>query len=272
MKRYVSRYLKSVALIYLWFPVVYLLIAGVLFDVPPAACVSILLSPGFIIVSVFSILSGYALWEVRRWGWYLFVIDNFLIAYLNAVVVTDYGESHHRVIAYFCFVAAQIALGYRVSREIRVPYFFPKIRWWESNPRYRLSVPVALARVSGPLEGQILDLSMGGCFVKVRGDLALDEFVNVEFEVFGFKVECRGVVVWRTHSTVTHPRGVGIKFLQPTKPQRRALRQVTLRLRKIAALYRRSRYLMSQEDFVKQLEKLESQRGKSTSDPKRLPG
>ena len=265
MKLYISRFLKSVAFFYISFPLSYLVIAALLFDVPAANCMSVLLSPGYLLVSLLSVLTGYALWEMRRWGWYLFVADGFLIAYLNAVVVTDYGESHHKVVAFFVSVLVQLAVAYRVGREIRVPYFFPKIRWWESNPRYRLSVPVKLARMGSEIDGQILDLSMGGCFVKVRNDVALDELLSVSFEIFTFKVECQGTVVWRTQSTVTHPKGVGIKFRPHTKPQKRALKQVTLRLRKIAALYRRSRYLMSQEEFLKQLQELESGSKKSVS-------
>jgi hypothetical protein len=64
-------------------------------------------------------------------------------------------------------------------------------------------------------------------------------------------------VVWRTQSTVTHPKGVGIKFRLESKQQRRVLRQITTRLRKIASLYRRSRYLMSQDEFLKRLDELE---------------
>ena len=65
-------------------------------------------------------------------------------------------------------------------------------------------------------------------------------------------------MVWLTQSTVTHPKGVGIKFSLETKLQRRALRQVNARLRKIASLYRRSRYLMSQDEFLKRLDELEN--------------
>ena len=83
------------------------------------------------------------------------------------------------------------------------------------------------------------------------------ELVEMSFKVFGLAVDCKGTVVWRTQSTVTHPKGVGIKFSLETRPQKRVLRQINGRLRKIASLYRRSRYLMNQDEFLKRLDELE---------------
>ncbi|MGZ3709071.1 MAG: PilZ domain-containing protein, partial [Bdellovibrionota bacterium] len=131
-------------------------------------------------------------------------------------------------------------------------------RWWESNPRYRLSVPVRLSSGENQIEGEILDLSAGGCFIKLRHELTQDQAVGVQFRVFAHDLDCKGTVVWRTQSTVTHPKGIGIKFEQLPRTQRRTLRLITKRLRKISAFYGRSRYLMNQEDFLKHLEELEA--------------
>jgi hypothetical protein len=247
------------------FPLTYLVSAALLFDIPVASCGKILLSPFFYLLSLLAVLVGYGLWEMRHWSWYWMLVTNILIAYENAVVTHQYAESHHKVLAYIASLLLIAALMNRVSREVRVPYFFPKIRWWESNPRYKLSVSARVGRPSSVkqgevdpvLEGEILDLSMGGCFLKLRTELEQGELVTLNFKVFGMVVECNGNVVWRTRSTVTHPKGVGVKFVVSTRPQKRVLRQINARLRKIAALYRRSRYLMSQEDFIKRLDELE---------------
>jgi hypothetical protein len=265
VKDYTSKVLKTVAVVYMAFPLSYLAATAILFDIPAAGIGRILLSAFFYLLSGLAITTGYGLWEMRRWAWYLMLGVNILIAYENANVLHSFGESHHPVLAYIASLLILSGLMHQVSREIRVPYFFPKIRWWESNPRYKLSVPVHVVRPSvgklgepdPAIEGEILDLSMGGCFVKLRSELKQDEMVTLTFRVFGMTVESKGTVVWRTQSTVTHPKGIGIKFSLPTRPQKRVLRQVTGRLRKIATLYRRSRYLMSQEEFMRRLDELE---------------
>lgn len=243
------------------FPLAYLLSVAICFDIPFSACIQVLLSPVFYITSALAIAVGYGLWEMKRWAWYLLIITNIFIGYSNAVIVHDYSESHYKGLVFFTSVVVMIGVVLRLSREIRVPYFFPKIRWWESNPRYRLSVPVQMKHGQlGAIEGQILDLSLGGCFIKLRSDIRQDDVVELGFKVFDHPMSCQGVAVWCTQGAVTHPRGVGVKFVNLDKEQRRALRLITRRLKKIATFYRRSRYLLSQDDFNKKLEEIESRK------------
>lgn len=259
MKHYTSKVLKSVAIFLLSFPVTYIILAGILYDISLGACGGILLSPFYYIVSVTVVIAGYGIWEMRRWSWYLFIISQVLVGYENAVLVLSYGESHHKSLAFGVSLILQLGLIFRVAREIRVPYFFPKIRWWESNPRYKLSVPVKLTRKNeNVIQGEILDVAGSGCFVKLRAEVSPDEPLYLNFEVFGYQIQCEGIAVWIAQSTVTHPKGVGIKFYALSRSQRRAFRAVSKRLKKISTLYRRSRYLMSQEEFLKNLEQIEN--------------
>lgn len=265
VKDYTSKFLKTMALAYMTFPVSYLVVAALLFDIPLSNLAGVPLSPFFFFLSILAICAGYGFWEMKHWAWYLLIGVNVLMAYENAVVVHAYSESHHKIIAYIASLLILAGSMHRLSREVRVPYFFPKIRWWESNPRYKLSVPVRVCRptagqlgVPDPaLDGEILDLSMGGCFIKLRTELRHGETVALSFKVFGLVIDCDGTVVWRTQSRVTHPKGVGVKFTISTRAQKRNLRQINGRLRKIAALYRRSRYLMSQDEFMKRLDEIE---------------
>lgn len=261
VKRYTSRFLKSVALAYMAYPMTYMLFAAVLFDIPAKACVSLLLSPFYYLLSFCAVMAGYGLWEMRRWGWYIFLLANILTGYANALLLTDYGTTHHKVIAFGFSIAVLVLLVYRVSREVRVPYFLPRIRWWESNPRYRLILPCALERSGGEkVDAEILDLSVSGCFIKMKSDVQQDEILDIKFTVFGEPIECRGVVVWRTQSAVTHPRGIGIKFVAVPKPTRRALKAADQRLKKIALLYRSYRYLMNQEEFLRRMTELQTEK------------
>ena len=241
------------------FPLTYLLVAAVLFDIPASECMRVLLSPMYYFVALWVIAAGYGLWEMRRWGWYIFLVAEVAIIYENAYLVSNHSESHHKIVAFALSVVFVGFIFIRAKREIRVPYFFPRIPWWESNPRYKIALPVKLSRGDGALmEGEILDLSMGGCFIKLRTDFEMNEVIAVKFSVFGRAVECEGNVVWRTQTSVTHPKGVGVKFRPFKGENRKFLRQVTLRLQKITALYRRSRYLRNQDEFIKTLEELQS--------------
>jgi hypothetical protein len=104
-----------------------------------------------------------------------------------------------------------------------------------------------------------MDLSIAGCFIKLRSDLKQHESLKLHFVIFNIPVECHGVIVWRAQSGVTTPKGIGVKFLPLSRLQKRSLRQVTHRLKRIANFYRRSRYLLSQDEFLKRLRELESE-------------
>jgi Tfp pilus assembly protein PilZ len=258
LKRYTSRFFKSLALFYVSLPLAYILIVAVLFDVSATSCLRILLSPFYYFVGFVTVVAGYGLLEMRRWAWYWFIAANILIAYQTALIANDYAETHHQVFAYLAVLVGLVFTTIRVAKEVRVPYFFPRIPWWESDPRYRLSVPVTITFPRGePIQGEILDLSLGGCFIKVRAEVYQDEIVLVEFTVLGQKLQLTGAVVWRTQSTVTHPKGVGVKFTEMDRRHRRSLRGITRKLRRATALSRKQRYLMNQEEFLKRLEKSE---------------
>ncbi len=239
-------------------PVAYIVLAATLFDIPLSNCARILLSPFYYITVFLGVLTGYGLWEMKRWSWYCFVVTQILVAYSNASYVFNYSESHHKTFGLLIAIILQIILVLRVDREVRVPYLFPRIRWWESNPRLRLSCPVILTRKSGEMiEGEILDISLAGCFIKLRQDLLPDESIYLKFKIFGFDIECEGIAVWLAQSAVTHPKGVGFKFGFLPKGQKRNLRNVQKRIRKISNFYRRARYWMTQDEFMSQLEALE---------------
>ena len=267
MKQYTSRFLKSVSLCYMAFPAVYLVIAALLFDIPGRACVSVLLSPFYYLLSLLAMAVGYGFWEMRRWAWHLFVAANILIVYANAVLVADHGTTHHKWIAFVFSFFALCALSVRVTREVRVPYFLPRIRWWESNPRYRLSIPVKVSAKTQDsmgfetaLDGEILDLSTRGCFIKIRHEYRMDSPVRLNFSSYGLSFEFEGAVVWRPQSTVTHPKGLGVKFGAMPRAQKRNLRAVEQRLRKIASFYRSHRYLMNPEEFSDRMRELSTLR------------
>ncbi len=261
MKHHISKFLKSLAIFFIGFPVFYIVLAAALYDIPFNKCVGVLLSPFYYGVSLCVVFVGYGFWEMKRWSWYLFLLSQVFIGYENAILVNGYAESHHKILIFIVGSLLQIGLVFRVAREVRVPYFFPRIRWWESNPMYRLSVPVNLDwKLDKSLDGEILDLSLVGCFIKLRADLAENEHLVLKFNIYGYELKCEGKVVWCAQSAVTHPKGIGVKFNILTRTQRRSLRVISRKLKKVSKLYRTSRYLMSQEEFLKNLKLIEGEK------------
>lgn len=272
MKKYSSRLLRAIAKGYLVFPVLFPLVSTGLYGVPFNKWVPVFLSPFYYILCASAMMTGYGLSEMRRWGWYLFTITNLLIIYYNALIAATDGLAESRGAAFLGVVFAIVFLTYRVSKEIRVPYFFPRIRWWESNPQYKLCLPALVKRPHNEewLEADILDISPDGCFLKFGYEAINDEPVEVEFKAYGLSFHCSATVVWRTQTTVTLPKGVGVKFGGMTKTQKRRLKILTQHLEKISTLNLKKRYILTSEEFEKQLEALQKTQLSDAVSKKRL--
>lgn len=256
MKQYASPFLKTVAFAYLAFPVVVFPGLVVLFNISWEQVFQLFISPTFYLLTGWMVVAGFGLWEMRRWSWYIFLIANAWLLYWSASVLVQYSRTDHKAGSFLMVLTAVIVLVARVAGEVRVPYFYPRIRWWETNPRFRLSVPVQIKVGDRTLKGEIMDISRGGCFVRMREELKIDEKIELGFAVFQTPFKCPGIIVWRSKSTVTHPKGCGIKFMAMPRDQRKALRLVEGRLKRISAFYRSSRLLMEPAEFSQRMEEL----------------
>jgi hypothetical protein len=256
LKQYASPFLKAVAFAYLAFPVIVFPALVVLFNVSWEQVFRLLVSPFFYFLTVWMIVAGFGLWEMRRWGWYVFLGANVWLLYWCAWILAQHARTDHKGGLFMIVFVVLCGLAFRVAREIRVPYFHPRIRWWETNPRYRLSVAVQVKVGDRALKGEILDVSRGGCFIKLREEVKEGEKIDLQFSIFQTQFKCAGTVVWRSKSTVTHPKGCGIKFQAMNREQRKSLRLVEARLKRISSFYRSSRLLMEPAEFSQRMEEL----------------
>lgn len=237
-RRYTSRTLHAIAYVWMSFPITYFIYAVTVLALNMAGLVRVALSPGYWAICAITVVAGYGVLKIRWYGWHLFVFSNLLIAYETAVDLAHNSVGDVKTAVFFLTALLQLSVLYLVGREIRVPYFLPRIRWWESDPRYKLSVPTKLHREDhSEFEGEIMDLSVGGCFVKTHAYLAPDEPLTLDFSLFESPLHCAGRVVWRTESTVTHPRGIGVKFEGLNKETLFCLKQATHKLKKLARVY-----------------------------------
>jgi hypothetical protein len=259
VKEHTSKFLRAIAYLYLAFPVTYLVYAALLFNLSPARTSRIFFSFSYWALAATGIAVGYGLREMTRWGWHVFLLNALFVGYANALIAIRYSESNNPFLAFLVSILLLAGLVVRLGKEVRVPYFLPRIRWWETNPRYKLVVPVKVERQGSGFAGEILDLSMGGCFIKSRNDLTQNERILVRFEVFGEALEIGGTVVWRSQSSVTHPKGVGVKFDALDLLQGKILKATTLHLKKISAV-QGARNKMSPAAFNAEMTKLKEHR------------
>ena len=108
-------------------------------------------------------VSGCSLLFVRRWSWGLGLLTLCLITVYNLVMLKQFLMLGP--IAVFLMIASTIGLAaFLYFSEFRKPYLNPRLRWWETSPRFRAELPVALQGQSEP--AILVDISRTGLLLE----------------------------------------------------------------------------------------------------------
>jgi hypothetical protein len=239
LNRHGASWLKFIGWIYLAFPLTYTSFIGLLFDVPVGKLFGLFLTPSFYLLNAFAIATGYFLFFNRRWAWQLSVATHILIIFYTLSILLKMAETHHPFSA-FLFSAAMVGLlTWLLRSELKKPYIVPRIRWWESDYDQEHVIPVKVTFRDQEYEGELMDLSVDGAFIKMGQWPACEEAVHLSFEVYHKKLALDGVTVWLAEDRVVHPKGIGVKFLPMDRQARRRLKLAAYRIERALGLRNR---------------------------------
>jgi len=236
-----SRTLWVATLFMIAFPLVYPSFTAMLFQFGSKGVVSLGLSPFFYLTSALWVASGIGIQTLRHWSWYTFGVAEALTVYLNAWSLVANSESEYKVFAFGVILLVQYLAFKLVARELRVPYLFPRIKWWESGIAGMHHVQARILHPRGPegvFEAQLLDVSPKGCFLKIPVDFGFGEAVRIRVAAYEQEIDLPGIIVWNAKSSVTHPKGIGVQFGVLERAQRRKLRQIAKQFNQEKALTR----------------------------------
>lgn len=117
-------------------------------------------------------------------------------------------------------------VSYFLFPGVRATYFNRRLRWWETRPRYKVSVDGAVSRSEGAQDAcEILDVSVGGVFLRMLAErpMQLGEMTKVAFEVEGYRVEIDGKIV---HQGRILKNSFGLQFTDRNRARLRTVAQM----------------------------------------------
>jgi hypothetical protein len=135
-------------------------------------------------------------------------------------------------------------------RFTHFPYFSPRIRWWESDPRFLFSVKSQLLYNDSEIKGNILDINSRGCFVKMFERIPLNEPISLEFSLFDEPYKLKGKIVNHGELSVTHPRGLGILFDIDHEETYNDLKRAAQNLRRLNRTYNKITFQKRWNEFA----------------------
>lgn len=236
-----SRLLKAFIYLHWFFPLGYIIVLTALYNFPASKSLGVFFDPYFLARSGFAVWLGWLLHRSKPWAWHVFVLHSILII-VEQIYVGIYLAENNTPWVSVLLASTCVLIGLvLVKFEFRVPYYSPKIAWWEADPRYKISVPVEIVQKESQFEAEILDISASGCFVKISDHLPIDETLTLKFSLFEDEYDLNGATVWHAESALTHPRGVGIRFQKLDKSEYTRLKKTVRKLHYLSQKLRRVR-------------------------------
>lgn len=172
-------------------------------------------------------LVALGIWLVVKWGYYLFIAFSLTILGHNFYMLIE-SQSYNRYIVLLFQVTTLSVVGFFLQKHITAPYFNPKLKWWESLPRYKVDLMGKVKAGREVFEAEILDISKGGCFVKAGSKLTINQTIAIEFAHKKDEFSAKGVVLWVSEKVKD---GYGIKFEQVGVKEKWILQSILKNLR-----------------------------------------
>ena len=156
-------------------------------------------------------IAGVAIFAVKNWSLPVFIV----CAGTNMLINIVTWHLMPGQFGFWMLIGANslniLVVVYMLSPEVRVLFLNPKMRWWESKPRYPVKIDAILS--GGPLleKCTIIDISEGGVFVGANKDLKIGQAVKLDWSFQNLNFSIRSRVVYRGKK---NSAGYGIRFVK----------------------------------------------------------
>ncbi|MCP4756235.1 MAG: PilZ domain-containing protein, partial [Proteobacteria bacterium] len=175
-----------------------------------------------------SLVISYAVFTARFWGWLL------AVAFQGALFFSSFWT--------LFMVQTEVTYTWQIGmlqatsvlmvlilfiREIRIPFFNPKTRWWKQDKRFLVSLDMVVKNKEHEISGKTYDLARRGVFMISDEPVEMNERFEIRMKAPGEKteIEGEGKVVWINEGKAELPIGFGINFLFMELPGSRLVRR-----------------------------------------------
>ncbi len=162
---------------------------------------------------------GYAIWTVRKWGYYVLIAHSILLLFNNTILYFErLTTTPLWLIVIFNILVLVIIIAF-VRKEVYAPYFNPQIRWWEQARRfYYNGMRILVKRLYSDdimFEAKSFDLSETGLFVASGKNVSVGDKFSFEMVLKNSSILfADGEVMWiNPKKKGDIPAGFGCRFL-----------------------------------------------------------
>lgn len=201
------------AVIHLMAPIGNILVNSLLMDVSPWIYFQALLLPenwyhAFVFFGI-PIFSAALIYACKKWSYYAYIAVMavpFIYSFMSWFEAPSAATGSALIVFYLINIAI---VGYFMIPSVRVVYFDPKLRWWETKPRYSTDFQAKIFAGDRTIVGQVKNISEGGLFVEVSADVPMNESFRIQFHMGqqDYIFNCKAV-----YNRRATPTGFGFKM------------------------------------------------------------
>jgi hypothetical protein len=213
-------------------PIFILLQGSLVHGIPlfgPGSITARLFFTDIIILFIYPVVAV-AVFSVRKWGWYLFIAGVMILIGYN-VFVSILSPLYNYLLLILYNLALAVVAGLLFRKHVIAPYFNPRLRWWESEPRYRINISINIQIENENMEGDILDISSGGCYMELDCPCRLGKVYDLVIHCIGRRAYLKGKVM-RVDSAPFDKHRYGLMFIKTTSGQKEQIDSIIVLLKK----------------------------------------
>jgi len=186
-------------------------------------------------------VAGFAIYAMKKWSYPIFLVAMLWGFYVNYDTWHNYPQLFPLTLLIFIYVVNTAIVSYFLIPAVRMVYFNPRLRWWESKPRYRLGVSSHVKRSEGSqFDCEIGNISEGGVFLATAaGAVNTDEEIRLVFEFYQLDFDLPAKVMYL--GAVDGRMGCGVQFVGLTREQTRQVKKLVNALELLGAERRPAR-------------------------------
>lgn len=171
-------------------------------------------------------IMGIAAYAMKKWSYYVFVAGATWMLFHNFGLVREGNIPLSYAIA--IYIGNVGFVSYFLLPRVNAPYMNPRLRWWESKPRFLVDWP---CRVSGSISCRVQDFSEGGVFVTSAEAIAMDQVIEIRMSTMSDEI-----VTLKAKPVFSRPvqsgLGYGLQFVELDKTLTKRLSNLSKELKR----------------------------------------
>lgn len=182
-------------------------------------------------LTVPSLVSAYAVFSIKSWSLPVFFVAMLWILISSLMDLFLYfGVVKSIFLMVIPLVFNGLFIYFILIPNVRAAYLDPRLRWWETKPRYCINEKVEIKGEGVEVHSEdamISNFSEGGIFLKTIAIMPLGIIVNLKFSVLGIPMNLNGKIVHQVESINAY----GIQFSGLSRDEKKHLKKLTKELR-----------------------------------------